>query len=124
MPACTPNGRASYEAAVTTPRRLGSPHTITGRPRRCGCCACSTDAKNASMSTSRITAASSAGPHPGAAQHPRGTTGVVAKLVAVVARALDGEVAQHRLPLAPRPLAGHPPHAHDLALPAEPDRAH
>ena len=36
MPARTPNGRASYEAAVTTPRRSGSPHTITGLPRRCG----------------------------------------------------------------------------------------
>ena len=56
MPARTPNGRASYDAAVTTPRRSGSPQTITGRPRRCGWCACSTDAKNASMSTSRIIA--------------------------------------------------------------------
>src|SRR5262245_24550604 len=124
MPACTPNGRASYEAAVTTPRRLGSPHTITGRPRRCGCCACSTDAKNASMSTSRITEVSSAGSHPRATQHPRRPAGVVAELVAVVAGALHREVAQHRLPLAPGPLTGHPAHAHHPPLPAEPDRAH
>src|SRR5262245_3801068 len=121
MPACTPNGRASYEATVTTPRRLGSPHTITGLPRRCGWCACSTEAKNASMSTSRIMPCSLAWPGPGPAQDPRWPARVVAELVAVVARALDREVAEHGLPLAPRPLTRDAAHAHHPPLPAEAD---
>ena len=33
---CTPNFRASYDAALTTPRSLGPPPTITGLPRYSG----------------------------------------------------------------------------------------
>ena len=40
----TPNRRASYEAADTTPRPDGSAPTITGRPRSSGRSRCSTDA--------------------------------------------------------------------------------
>ena len=43
--------RASYEQADTTPRPFGSPPTITGTPFRCGLSLCSTEAKNASIST-------------------------------------------------------------------------
>jgi len=39
----TPNGRASYDAAMTTPRR-DVPPTITGRPRSSGRSRCSTAA--------------------------------------------------------------------------------
>ena len=39
----TPNGRASYDAAMTTPR-VDVPPTITGRPRSSGRSRCSTDA--------------------------------------------------------------------------------
>src|SRR5262249_25151105 len=66
----------------------------------------------------------SRGSRPRPAQHPRGSAGVVAELVAVVARALDREVAQHRLPLAPGPLTGHLAHADDAPLPPEADGAH
>src|SRR5262245_64689285 len=102
MPAWTPDGRASYEAAVTTPRRDGSPQTITGWPRRCGWCACSTEAKNASMSTRRIIGllwhrlGSLGSLAPGAAEHPSRPARVVAQLVAVGAGALDREVADQR----------------------------
>ena len=41
---CTPNRRASYEAAETTPRPRGSAPTMTGRPRSSGRSRCSTDA--------------------------------------------------------------------------------
>src|SRR4029453_15580457 len=34
----------------------------------------------------------------------------------------DREVLEQALSLPPRPLAGHPPHAHDAALPAETER--
>src|ERR1043166_2868601 len=97
---------------------------MMGCPRRCGWCACSTDAKNASMSTSMIMRATSAGPGPGPRQHPRRAPRVVAELVAVVPGALDGEVAEHGLALPPRPLTGHPAHADDPPLPAEADGAH
>src|SRR4051794_1579824 len=52
----TPKRRASYEAAITTPRSLGSVPvaTTTGRPRRSGRRRSSTDTKNASMSTCAI----------------------------------------------------------------------
>ncbi len=40
----TPNTRASYEHADTTPRPLGSAPTMTGRPRSSGRSRCSTDA--------------------------------------------------------------------------------
>src|SRR5262249_42713558 len=46
----TPNGRASYEHAATTPRRADPP-TMTGLPRSDGSSRCSTAAKNASRST-------------------------------------------------------------------------
>ena len=48
---CTPNARASYEQAATTPRPSGEPPTITGNPLSSGLSSCSTDAKNASIST-------------------------------------------------------------------------
>ena len=38
-----PNGRASYDAASTTPRRR-EPPTMTGLPRSAGLSRCSTDA--------------------------------------------------------------------------------
>src|SRR6185295_1198149 len=107
MPARTPLGRASYDAAVTTPRRPGSPHTITGCPRRCGWCACSTEAKNASMSTSRITARASLGfvPGPRSIQDPARPARVVGQLVGVGGVALDREALEHRGSLAAAPFA-------------------
>src|SRR5437660_11038791 len=55
-PEPTPNRRASYEAAITTPRALGSGPvaTITGLPVRSGRWRRSTATKNASMSTCAI----------------------------------------------------------------------
>src|SRR5450759_2749730 len=50
----TPNILASYEQAATTPRRP-LPPTMTGRPARMGSSSTSTDAKNESMSTWRMT---------------------------------------------------------------------
>ena len=50
----TPNLRASYEQAATTPRLSGRPPTITGRPRRPGLSRCSTEAKKASISICTI----------------------------------------------------------------------
>ena len=38
----TPNARASYEAALTTPRSPGRPPTMTGLPRSDGSSSCST----------------------------------------------------------------------------------
>ena len=53
----TPNRRASYDAALTTPRSSGPPPpTMTGRPRSSGWSRCSTAAKNASRSTCRMVA--------------------------------------------------------------------
>ena len=40
----TPNRRASYDAAETTPRPFGSAPTMTGRPRNSGLSRCSIDA--------------------------------------------------------------------------------
>src|SRR5580658_10348460 len=48
---CTPNSRASYDAAETTPRSLGRPPTTTALPLSEGSNNSSTDTKNASMST-------------------------------------------------------------------------
>src|SRR5580693_6891869 len=48
---CTPNLRASYDAADTTPRSFGRPPTTTGLPLSEGSNNSSTDTKNASMST-------------------------------------------------------------------------
>src|ERR1043166_9238715 len=97
---------------------------MSALPRRCGWCACSTDAKNASMSTSMIMRATSAGPGPRPRQHPRGTPRVVAELVAVVLGAVAGEVADPVLPPPRRPLTGDAAHADDPPLPAEADGAH
>src|SRR6185437_12896860 len=55
MAECTPNTRASYDAALTTPRSLAPPMpTTSGLPRQSGLSRCSTAAKNASRSTCRI----------------------------------------------------------------------
>jgi hypothetical protein len=43
MAECTPKGRASYDAALTTPR-AALPPTKTGLPRSLGLSSCSTDA--------------------------------------------------------------------------------
>jgi hypothetical protein len=48
----TPNLRASYDAAETTPREDAP--TITGNPFSSGLSACSTEAKNASASMWRM----------------------------------------------------------------------
>ena len=40
----TPNSRASYEAAATTPLVVGLPPTTTGLPRNSGLSSCSTEA--------------------------------------------------------------------------------
>src|SRR5687767_9857230 len=117
MPARTPVGRASYEAAVTTPRRDGSPHTITGWPRRCGCFICSTEAKKASMSTSRIMGRSSTAPC--LAEDPARTSRVVAKLVDFRAGPFDREEAEAIRAFAPTPLPRHLAHADDPPLPAK-----
>src|SRR6266542_1622012 len=52
----TPNSRASYDAAITTPRAFGSVPvaTTTGFPRRSGRRKSSTPTKKASMSTCAI----------------------------------------------------------------------
>ena len=50
----TPQARASYEAVLTTPRLSALPPTMTGRPCSSGRRACSTEAKKASMSISRM----------------------------------------------------------------------
>src|SRR5258705_2326150 len=97
---------------------------MTGWPRRCGWCDCSTEAKTASMSTSRITRAPSAAAVPRPAQDPARSARVVAQLVGVVLGTLDREVAQQRLPLAPHPLARNGLDPHHPALPAEAQRLH
>src|SRR3954468_14665479 len=51
MAECTPNLRASYEAAETTPRSWRWPPTMTGFPLRLGSNSSSNETKNASMST-------------------------------------------------------------------------
>src|SRR5947209_4490711 len=51
MAECTPNFRAAYEAAETTPRSSGLPPTTTGFPLSDGSRSSSTETKNASMST-------------------------------------------------------------------------
>src|SRR5215470_10888378 len=51
MAECTPNLRASYEAAETTPRSWRCPPTTTGLPLRDGSKSSSTETKKASMST-------------------------------------------------------------------------
>src|SRR5712691_1551027 len=50
MAECTPNLRAAYDAADTTPRSSGRPPTTTGLPLSEGSNSSSTDTKNASMS--------------------------------------------------------------------------
>src|ERR1700693_4788629 len=50
MADCTPNLRAAYDAADTTPRSLGRPPTTTGLPLREGSNSSSTETKKASMS--------------------------------------------------------------------------
>ena len=40
----TPKVRASYDAAITTPRSPGEPPTMTGFPRYSGWSRCSTEA--------------------------------------------------------------------------------
>ena len=50
----TPKALASYEQVDTTPLWLGFPPTITGFPLHSGWSLCSTDAKNASISTCKI----------------------------------------------------------------------
>src|SRR5258706_11199858 len=95
---------------------------MTGWPRRFGWWACSTEAKKASMSTSRITRPSSFGPGPCPAQHPARAARVVAQLVGVAGGALDREITQQRLPFAAHPLARDFLHSHHPALPAEAQR--
>src|SRR5690242_16261349 len=107
---------------------------MTGLPRRCGWCACSTEAKKASMSTSRITAFASArreperahGPsrrtRPRATESPGRPSRIEDQFVAVVFAALDREVTQHRLTFAAIPLSRHGAHADDPPLPAKTDR--
>src|SRR5437868_12697000 len=51
---CTPNFRAAYEAAETTPRSFGRPPTTTGLPRSEGSNSSSTETKKASMSRWKI----------------------------------------------------------------------
>src|SRR3954464_15176722 len=51
MAECTPNFRAAYEAAETTPRSSALPPTTTGLPFSDGSRSSSTETKNASMST-------------------------------------------------------------------------
>src|SRR5579863_7123457 len=48
---CTPNFRAAYDAAETTPRSLRCPPTTTALPLSEGSNNSSTDTKNASIST-------------------------------------------------------------------------
>src|SRR3954462_8638281 len=54
MAECTPNFRAAYDAAETTPRSFGLPPTTTGLPLSEGSRSSSTETKNASMSTWKI----------------------------------------------------------------------
>src|SRR5438046_6172464 len=54
MAECTPNLRASYDAAETTPRSLGRPPTTTALPLSVGSNSSSTETKKASMSTWKI----------------------------------------------------------------------
>src|SRR5437868_7326946 len=51
MAECTPNLRASYDAAETTPRSFGRPPTTTAFPSSAGSNNSSTETKKASMST-------------------------------------------------------------------------
>src|SRR5450432_1471869 len=51
MAECTPNLRASYDAAETTPRSPRCPPTTTALPFRDGSNSSSTETKKASMST-------------------------------------------------------------------------
>src|SRR3954471_17246250 len=51
MAECTPNFRAAYDAAETTPRSFGLPPTTTGLPLSVGSRSSSTETKKASMST-------------------------------------------------------------------------
>src|SRR4030088_3565365 len=51
MAECTPNLRASYDAAETTPRSFGRPPTTTAFPFSAGSNSSSTEPKKASMST-------------------------------------------------------------------------
>src|SRR6266853_6733762 len=50
MAECTPNLRAAYDAADTTPRSLGRPPTTTGWPLSEGSNSSSTETKKASIS--------------------------------------------------------------------------
>src|SRR4030065_730281 len=61
---------------------------------------------------------------PGAPQDPARAARIEAQLVGVRGGALHGEVALHRLALAPRPLPGDGAHADHLSLPAETERPH
>src|SRR3954462_14419773 len=54
MAECTPNFRAAYDAAETTPRSSGRPPTTTGLPFSEGSRSSSTETKKASMSTWKI----------------------------------------------------------------------
>src|SRR5690349_9459753 len=54
MAECTPNLRASYEAAETTPRSSRCPPTTTAFPFNSGLNSSSTETKKASMSTWKI----------------------------------------------------------------------
>src|SRR6185312_2199161 len=54
MAECTPNFRASYDAAATTPRSPRCPPTTTALPFNDGLNNSSTETKNASMSTWKI----------------------------------------------------------------------
>src|SRR5437764_14153891 len=54
MAECTPNLRASYEAAETTPRSSRLPPTTTALPLSDGSKSSSTETKKASMSTWKI----------------------------------------------------------------------
>src|SRR5580692_463211 len=60
MAECTPNLRAAYDAAETTPRSLRWPPTTTGLPFSDGSKSSSTDTKKASISTWKITRSISA----------------------------------------------------------------
>src|SRR5215470_9080193 len=92
---------------------------MTGCPRKAGRWSCSTEAKKASMSISRIIRPSG---RPGLAEHPARAARVVAKLVGFVAMTFDGEVGEPMRALPPGPFPRHPFHANHPPLPAEPQR--
>src|SRR5262249_28050038 len=109
---------------------------MRGTPRSAGCWACSTDAKKASMSTSRNMITSPPAsipntgipplrrPHPRPGQRPAWRTRVVAQLEAVAAGALHGKMMEQAGPFTAVPAAGHLHDPVDPAAPTEADGLH